>query len=59
MHTFKRIALYIEDEKDAELIHAFIWGLKYQVHQEVRLHNGHNLRVYIHFMQTLYRWKAY
>ena len=39
MHVVKSVALYIADTKDAELKNAFVWGLKDQVHQEVRLHD--------------------
>ena len=43
IRTFESVALSIEDVKDAELEQAFVWGLKDQVHQEVRLHDPKTL----------------
>ena len=37
MHTFEGVALQIENAQDSELLHAFVWGLKDKVRQEVRL----------------------
>ena len=43
IRTLESVALSIEDVKDAELEQAFVWGLKDQVHQEVRLHDPKTL----------------
>ena len=39
MQAFEAVALRIGDATDAELLHAFVWGLKDKVKAEVRLRN--------------------
>ena len=37
MHAFEAIALRVTNATDAELLHAFTWGLKERIRQEVRI----------------------
>ena len=48
MEVFKAMALGIEHASDAELLHAFIYGLKDRVRAEVGLHNPATLTEAVH-----------
>lgn len=37
MTAFESIALRIDNTTDAELLHAFVWGLKDRIKSELRL----------------------
>ena len=39
LNTLELLALKISDASQAELLHAFIWGLKDHVKAEIRLRN--------------------
>ena len=55
MNVFESMALYVSDMTASELLHIFVWGLKYKIKSEVRLSDPKTLIEVVKMAMDIYK----